>query len=104
MAGETTLEEWRARLLDESRRLRVLTGSTQQEGPIGTLYATLQGIAELHFAQRKVLVDFARELAACQWYSSPSFETTTEDRIDEATEKTKATIGETLLRLLGEPK
>lgn len=59
-----------------------------------------QTVEELHEA----LVGVARELAACQWYGSPSYETTTGDLIDAAVERTKAQIGESLLRALGEER
>lgn len=59
--------------------------------------ATLADLVEL----RERLVTFARGLAAEQWYSSSSYESTTEDKIREAVADCKASIGRALCEALG---
>lgn len=53
---------------------------------------------------RQALTEFARSLASERWYSSPSYETTTRDEINEAVAHCKADIGERLLEALGVQK
>ncbi len=53
---------------------------------------------------KEQLIGFARELAACTWASSSSYESSTNDLIYDAQQRTKAEIGEALLRCLGVPQ
>lgn len=47
------------------------------------------------------LAKLGRKLAACQWYTSPSYEPTPSDAAKEAVEEAKAAIGRDLLECLG---